>query len=83
MRTGSLGAAAEQTGHSYDTIGLWMRRLSAHTDAVTEILEREEGLSASEIDTFWSLVGRNGQRSLRRGSTEFLWPIPSDGDVST
>jgi transposase-like protein len=60
LRRGSLRAAEEQTGHNYDTIAVWIRRLGAHAEAVTELLARELGLSEVEIDELWSFVGRKG-----------------------
>jgi transposase-like protein len=76
LRDWSLGAAVEQTGHSDDTIRQWMWRLNARSEAITEILERDECLSAHEIAAFWSLIGRKTGRSLRRHSPEFLRPTP-------
>jgi hypothetical protein len=51
LRTEGLVAAVEQTGHSHDIDGRWMRRLSAHAEAVTATLERE-GLSVEETAAF-------------------------------
>jgi transposase-like protein len=67
LRRGSLRAAEEQTGHNYETIATWIRRLGAHADALTEILTRDLELSEVEIDEFWSFVGKKGGVPYRRG----------------
>jgi transposase-like protein len=67
VRRGSLRAAEEQTGHNYETIAEWIRRLGAHADAVTEILARDVALSEVELDEFWSFVGKKGALPRRRG----------------
>jgi hypothetical protein len=67
LRRGSLRAAEEQTGHNYETIAEWIRRLGAHADAVTEILACDVALSEVELDEFWSFVGKKGARPRRRG----------------
>lgn len=67
MSRGSLRAAEEQTGHNYDTIAVWLRRLGAHADAVTALLARDLDLSEVEIDEFWSFVGKKGAAPPRRG----------------
>src|SRR5215470_18470820 len=41
LRRGSLRAAEELTGHNYETIAGWIRRLGAHAEAVTEVLVRD------------------------------------------
>src|SRR6058998_2226201 len=69
LRRGSLRAAEEQTGHNYETIAGWIRRLGAQAEAVTEVLARELALSEVEIDEFWSFVGRKGGLSPRQGQT--------------
>jgi len=67
LSRGSLRAAEEQTGHNYDTIAVWIHRLGAHVDAVTEVLARDLALSEVEIDGFWSFVGKKGAAPRRRG----------------
>jgi hypothetical protein len=67
LRRGSLRAAEEQTGHNYETIAAWIRRLGDHADAVTEVLVHDLDLTAVEIDEFWSFVGRKGGRPTQRG----------------
>jgi transposase-like protein len=56
MCRGSLRAAEEITGHKYETIGQWLRRASAHAEALTAILTQDLHLSTVEIDEFWSFV---------------------------
>jgi transposase-like protein len=67
MARGSLRAAEELTGHNYDTIAVWLRRLGAHAAAVTEVLAHGLQLSEVEIDEFWSFVGQKGGSARRRG----------------
>jgi hypothetical protein len=62
LRRGSLRAAEEQTGHNYETIAGWIRRIGDHAAAVTEVLVRDLELSAVELDEFWSFVGEKGER---------------------
>jgi transposase-like protein len=83
LHRGSLRAAEEQTGHNYDTIATWIRRLGAHADAVTEILARDLALSEVEIDEFWSFVGKKGGHARRRGQPILPRPrmLVSIGDV--
>jgi transposase-like protein len=52
LARGSLRAAEELTGHNYDTIAIWIKRLGAHAEAVTEILARDLALSEVEVDEF-------------------------------
>lgn len=66
LRRGSLRAAEEQTGHKYETIGRWLRRAGAHAGALTAALVRDLGLSAVEIDEFWSFVRQKGAPTARR-----------------
>jgi hypothetical protein len=63
LRRGSLRAAEEQTGHNYETIAAWIRRIGQHAEAVTEVLVRDLELSAVEVDEFWSFVGEKGVRT--------------------
>jgi len=67
LRRSSLRAAEEQTGHNYETIAAWIRRLGDHADAVTRVLVHDLELSEIEIDEFWSFVGRKGGGPSRRG----------------
>jgi hypothetical protein len=62
LRRGSLRAAEEQTGHNYETIAGWIRRIGDHAAAVTEVLARDLQLSEVELDEFWSFVGEKGAR---------------------
>ncbi len=64
MRRGSLRAAEELTGHTYETIGEWLRRASEHAEALTAILTQDLHLSTVEIDEFWSFVRK--KRGSRR-----------------
>ncbi len=56
IRQGSLRAAEEITGHKYETIGEWLRRVSEHAETLTAILTWDLHLSTVEIDEFWSFV---------------------------
>jgi hypothetical protein len=67
LRRGSLRAAEEQTGHCYETIAAWIRRLGEHAGAVTEMLVHDLELSQVELDEFWSFVGKKGSGLPRRG----------------
>jgi transposase-like protein len=60
LRRGSLRAAEEQTGHNYDTIAVWIKRLADHAVATTEILACDLELSEVEVDEIWSFVGKKG-----------------------
>jgi transposase-like protein len=67
LARGSLRAAEELTGHNYDTIAVWLRRLGTHAAAVTEVLAHDLQLSEVEIDEFWSFVGQKGGNPQQRG----------------
>jgi len=56
MRRGSLRAAEEITGHTYETISGWLKRAAAHAEALTQVLAGDLHLSQVEIDEFWSFV---------------------------
>ena len=56
MRRGSFRAAEEITGHKYETISEWMRRVAEHAEAVNAVLSEDLHLTAVEIDEFWSFV---------------------------
>jgi transposase-like protein len=75
LRRGSLRAAEEQTGHNYETIAGWIRRIGAHADAVSEVLVRDLELSEVELDEFWSFVGKKGELPRRLGQP--ILPRPS------
>ena len=59
MRRGSLSAAEEITGHKYETLGRWLQAAAEHAEAITEVLATELGLTAVEVDAFWSFVQRS------------------------
>jgi hypothetical protein len=65
LHRGSLRAAEEQTGHNYETVALWIKRLGDHAEAITDHLARELQLSELELDELWSFVGRKGGVSHR------------------
>jgi transposase-like protein len=67
LRRGSLRAAEEITGHHYETIATWIKRLGEHAQAVTDILVHDLELSEVEVDEFWSFIGQKGGPSSRRG----------------
>jgi transposase-like protein len=67
LHRGSLRAAEEQTGHNYETIAEWIRRIGQHAEAVTEVLVRDLKLSEVEVDELWSFVGRKGGAPRLRG----------------
>ncbi len=70
LRRGSLRAAEEVTGHKYETIGRWLKLAAAHAEALEAALVRDLGLSAVEVDEFWSFVRRRAGASspaTRRG----------------
>jgi hypothetical protein len=52
LHRGSVRAAEEQTGHSYETIAAWIKRLGEHAEVVTELLVRDLRLSEVEVDEF-------------------------------
>jgi len=66
MRRGSLRAAEEITGHTYETISAWLKRAAAHAEALTQILASDLHLNQVEIDEFWSFVQKKrGQLASR------------------
>ena len=67
LRRGSLRAAEELTGHNYETIAAWIRRIGDHAEAVSEVLVHDLELSEVEIDEFWSFVGKKGAAPYQRG----------------
>ena len=60
LRRGSLLAAAEVTGHKYETISRWLRRAAAHAEALTAALVHDLRLTEDEVDEFWSFVHHKG-----------------------
>ncbi len=56
MRRGSLRAAEEITGHTYETISARLKRAASHAAAITQVLASDLHLSQVEIDEFWSFV---------------------------
>jgi transposase-like protein len=62
LRRGSLTAAEEITGHKYETIGTWLRRVGDHATALTDALVHDLHLSEVEVDAFWSFVQRSAAR---------------------
>ncbi len=56
MRRGSLRAAEEITGHTYETISVWLKRAAIHAQALTHVLANDLHLSQVEIDEIWSCV---------------------------
>jgi len=56
MRRGSLRAAEEITGHTYETISGWLKRAEAHAQALTQVMANDLHVSQMEIDEFWSCV---------------------------
>src|SRR5713226_7255760 len=66
MRRGSLRAAEEITGHTYETISAWLKRAARHAEALTQVLASDLHLSQVEIEEFWSFVQKKrGQLSSR------------------
>jgi transposase-like protein len=56
MRRGSLRAAEEITGHTYETSSVWLKRAASHAVAITQVLANDLHLNQVEIDEFWSFV---------------------------
>src|SRR5579864_7343825 len=50
MRRGSLRAAEEITGHKYETISVWLKRVASHASAITQVLANDLHLSQVEIE---------------------------------
>lgn len=78
MRRGSLSAAEELTGHKYETIGRWLRRASQQVEIITQALVHELGLTAVEVDAFWSFVKKSVQRLEGRGTRRQGWARVGD-----
>lgn len=75
MRRGSLSAAEEITGHKYETLGRWLCAAAEHAEAITEVLAKELGLTAVEIDAFWSFVQRSIERLEARTPRKVGWAL--------
>jgi transposase-like protein len=71
LRRGSLRAAEEVTGHKYETLGRWLRLAARHAAALEAALVRDLGLTAVEVDEFWSFVRRRTDTSSR--VTRRMW----------
>lgn len=78
MRRGSLSAAEELTGHKYETIGRWLRLAFHQVEAITHALVQELGLTAVEVDAFWSFVKKSVQRLEGRGAKRPGWARVGD-----
>jgi len=59
LRRGSLSAAEELTGHTYDTRGQRPRAAAVHAEALTAARGHALPLSAVAGDAFWSFVPRS------------------------
>ncbi len=75
MRRGSLRAAEEITGHTYETISTWLKRAAAHAQALTQVLASDLHLNQVEIDEFWSFVQKKRAQlaSLTRENALDAW----------
>jgi hypothetical protein len=83
LHRGSLRAAEEQTGHNYETIATWIRRIGEHADAATDLLVRDLQLSEVELDELWSFVGQKGGARRRVNQVIHLDPpAPASGGVA-
>jgi hypothetical protein len=67
LRRGSLRAAEQITGHTYETLGDWLRRAGDHAEALTAVLVHDLHLTEVEVDEFWSFVRRK-KGTLRRSA---------------
>jgi transposase-like protein len=65
LRRGSLRAAAEVTGHKYETLGHWLHLAARHAAEIEDALVRDLHLSTVEIDEFWSFVTRRTSTEAR------------------
>jgi len=76
MRRGSLSAAEEISGHKWETIKVWLLRVSEHAGAMTEVLAKDLELGEVEVDAFWSFVG-NAVQALQTGQVRHKgWATP-------
>jgi transposase-like protein len=76
MRRGSLSAAEEISGHKWETIKQWLLRVSAHAEAITQVLVKDLELDEVEVDAFWSFVG-NAVHALQTGQVRHRgWAAP-------
>jgi transposase-like protein len=77
MRRGSLIAAEEISRHKWETIKTWLLRVSAHAEAMTEVLAKDLELGEVEVDAFWSFVG-NAVQALQTGRVRHKgWATPN------
>ncbi len=52
----------EITGHTYETISVWLKRTATHAEALTQVLASDLHLNQVEIDEFWSFVQNKRRR---------------------
>ena len=45
-----------------NTVGAWLNNLAEHATNITEYLVKDLGLSAYEVDEFWSTIKKNKRR---------------------
>ena len=88
MRRGSLRAAEEITGHTYETISVWLGRAAEHAEALTQVMACDLHVSQVEIDEFWSFVQKKrapkehltrenaGAASSKTGRAASCLPVP-------
>lgn len=74
LRRGSLRAAEEQTGHDYETIAEWIRRLGKHAEAVSEVLVHDLALSEVEMRSTSSGPSSAGRGQRNQRGKRGLWP---------
>ena len=75
LRRGSLVAAEELTGHTYETVGRWLRQAAAHAEALTAVLVHDRHRSEVEADAFWSFVGHKGALPKRPAPRRTASPV--------
>ncbi len=61
MRRGSLRAAEEISGQTYETISMWLKRAVTHAAALTPVLASDLPLNQVEIAEFWSCGPKKGR----------------------
>jgi len=95
MRPGSLRAAEEITGHTYETISVWLKRAAEHAEALRQVMASDLHVSQVEIDEFWSFVHTKrapkasptrenaGPASSRTGRAASWLPVPQAPSVRT
>jgi transposase-like protein len=82
LRRGSLLAAAEVTGHKYETIGRWLRQAAAHAEVLTTALVHDLQLTAVEVDEFWSFVGQKGALPKRPAPPRTAQRLPESAGAA-